>query len=219
MSERRLDPESLLFQSFRHSQGEVELQLRIFRYMDLGFGVRPDLHPVGSAVEQYKKYLAGANRTKSASHLDIAKGKDSTHGGAVYKAVKTVRDYYNGPIGKSIRGRQMPKIVTGLALNILNREMALMSQAEPWVSFLNGKPYDRPERLKARVTAGRASFLLYHGRDGRSTGSGEFDQMYRDVWEEVQEYYLDDTRRYHLECIADAEFAILGELCLSAARD
>ena len=91
MSERHLDPTSLLFQSFRHSQGSVGPQLYIFRYIDLQFGIQPELHPNGPELLPYEHYIAGAKRTESASHLILTPNQEDSYKGQVVDAIKDIR--------------------------------------------------------------------------------------------------------------------------------
>jgi hypothetical protein len=97
-------------------------------------------------------------------------------------------------------------------------EMNILGVNGPWVNQDDGVAGDRPNRQAARVRAGRASFLLYHGRDGHSTGFEEFDEMYRQAWEFAAggNSTIVTARLARLnQAIVRLEMEHIGALCLS----
>lgn len=208
MSERVLTPDTLMFESFRHSQGNVGTQIILFRYIELNHGVKPDTHPNADALRRYCAFINGAIRSGSKSHLKhtISSKTPLDPSKAVYAAIKQVREEQRSSFARKVNRENAPTALEHLSLALLWREMELLNTNDPWASFVNGKPYDRQERLRARVCSGRASFLFHYGRDGNHTGYTEFDAMYANIWRVVNS--IDTTEQAlvdHAEMVARAE--------------
>lgn len=204
----KLTPQELLFQSFRHSQGNGGSQLRIFRYMELAHDVIPDLHPTASDLDRFIRYARGTGHAKK-SHVDLTVKPDKVTG-MVIGSIKALRSTARTKYGENIRRQGLDSTVHKLAASIVNIEMGILGSDQPWTSYDNGQPYDRPERLKARVENGQGSYLYYYGRDGHTTGRQEFDDMYADVWAEVEKPEFAERRAWHAAAVVDAEQGILG---------
>lgn len=216
-----MSPQELLFQSFRHSQGSVLPQIRIFNYMERVFGTVVDLHPMGREYERFSRYLEATHTLhgERKPHIMVA-GKDEEYGGVVMKAMKDLRRYYNGPDGQYIRHEDVGSTTIRFAGNIMLAEAKILSRTDPWASNKSGMELDRPERVRARVGQGRSSFLLYHGREGQPTGREEFDRLYQEAWQAAdQNPILGYLRRKHAVAVVESELDILGRLALGSVDD
>ncbi|MBC7708247.1 hypothetical protein H7Y63_03420, partial [Polaromonas sp.] len=89
----RMTPQELLFQSFRHSQGGIGPQLRIFRYMELVHGIRVDLHPTAQDHARFVKYLDGTHAS-SRGHIKAVPTENKS-AAATISSMKSIRFYNN----------------------------------------------------------------------------------------------------------------------------
>lgn len=213
---RNLTPESLTYESFRHSQGGNLPQLAIFRYMWLEHRLAPKLDLTDEELGPYERFLGSAARTGSAVHLQ------SDHADGI---AADIRENFQGldlwrrtPDGRAIgRITSVDALNRQLLTNLAYREMQILEYEAPWLDKETGLPGDRPQRLAARVASGRASFLLYYGRDGSSTGYQEFDGLYRDLWTLAVRSEFEGTMDELSVAVGAAEMKHLGHLCLAEA--
>ena len=210
----KLTPDSLTFESYRHSQGGNIPQLAIFRYMWLKYGVRPNLEPDEVAVRKYVKYLNGGIATGSNTHI-LPPRPDNPHAD-VLESFDLIQHYRSDGEARVIERLCLEGVTRRLLELLADIEVKILGLNEQWTSeTVPGLVGTRPERQAARVRSGRASFLHYHGRDKRSTGYDAFDEMYGDLWG------ISGQRRFRTqmadleEAIARSEMEHLGHYCLT----
>ncbi len=213
-----LTSEKLLFQSFQHSQGIIQPQLYIFRYMELQFGIPVDLHPSPESWHRFTQYIEGVNSKEKHVHLKTAGYQRGSASRQVYEAFKGIRKVHNTKFGKKVRSKNLEKTTHGLTHSIIEGELSVLDAGPSFPNRSKQTIALRQQRQKARVTAGKASFLLHYGRDQKPTGFAEFDQMYQDMWkaasEATSESWLKLLER-HNNTIAIQEAEHLGALCLA----
>lgn len=236
---KKLTSSELTFQSFRHSQGSLGAQLRIFRFMDLAYGIQPDLHPVGPEFERFVGYMNGSASSGSPvsakshassnalsptseeprkNHIDVTKNGRLTTERAVYYAIKALRRNGQGTYNRQVQNQDSDTNVRLLAYNLLDTEARILDQEHPWSEYRSGATRDRSERVRARVLSGKSSFLYLYGRDGKPTGREEIDDMYQQAWQAIEndDFPWKYMRAKHELAVTDAELMTLGRTVLAA---
>lgn len=180
---KELTPSEFTFHSFRHSQGTLWPQLYIFRYFDLKFGIRPDLHPSALDRQRYLKFIGG---TSTKTHIQYDEQWADTADGKIISAFKNLRAFKNAPKTKRhLNLFSAETIALGLAGSLAQRELTILGTDQQWPSKTGKLNREGQARLQQRLATGQASFVHYHGRDGHSTGIEQFDTMYSDMWTEI----------------------------------
>jgi hypothetical protein len=214
---RGLDSGELFFQSFRHSQGSVRAQLQEFHYMKLQFGITTELTPDETTRQRLISFIDGVHAGPARHHIHLGDGGDRDSAVEVFDALDELGAFYRGTEGSVARSRSLPSTISDLAHTLIEQEIRLLGSGEDWLEESEFSKAGRSERQKTRVESGRASFLLFHGRDGHTTGFVEFDRMYDDVWKVAQGSadhapVLERLNRV----VNEAELKYLGFLCLGA---
>jgi hypothetical protein len=215
MAQKELTPAEFTFHSFRHSQGIMWSQLYIFRYFDLNFDLKPDLHPTAGDHRRYLQYIG---HTGVKTHMQYNQPDASKAGSAVIDAFKSLRRFANTPANvRHVNRFDELSIPRALVSSLLTQEKRILGAQKPWRAYSNDKDYGHVERLKHRVTSGKGSLVLYHGRDGRTTGIPQFDQMYTDMWNATEQH--EGRNKYLANLVDDHAFALESAECLFAETE
>jgi hypothetical protein len=171
---RQIDPKGLVFQSFRHSQGDAVLQTKIFNFVRLAAGVEPDFDLSLDDVNNYVRYLKSA--PQNGKHVPVATAVAS-YQSIVFEQLNLAETSYLESGDRDVTDLEYyaPKV----GQRILRQERELVNNAERM--SINRFETISP-RLLNRLQSEHPSFMWKYGRDGHSTGFQVFDRMYRLGW-------------------------------------
>jgi hypothetical protein len=180
---RPLTPESLTFESFRHSQGNVSLQYFIFGYVEGMTGMRPNLTPSAEENVRYGRFLLGA---APEGHVKV-----DEVGAVIEASFKQLR------AGMQMRTEIDPSdpgfIIRGISTRMISKEQKLLTHLIQFVheteitdDIQAAKVQRNGYRMRQRVLSGKTSYLYHYGRDANPTGYETLDRMYADTWEVVE---------------------------------
>jgi hypothetical protein len=217
MNKQALDNAEMTFQSFRHSQGNTAAQVMIFRYMGLRYGLEPVLQPNGRDLKRYYSFIAGAVRSKGASHIDphdppeSGKSRDE-----ILSAFKLLQGEDVAVWKAKASKLTLPQVIDKLTFQVSQSELSMLQQNDGVWSF-SELHHGQIRRRAARISQGRASFLFFHGRDGNSTGFKEYDNLYEHMWGTFSDW--DGNLEELNDAVCSAEISTLGRLCLGRVEE
>jgi hypothetical protein len=206
MAKEKLTGESLLFSSYLHSQGGFDAQVAIFRYMETQFGIAPDFMLGAKQLGKYRRFLAGAERSDSATHPGV--GYDDS---LVQDNVQAVQNHWlntkNTAWVKWMRTLEGDDTNQELTDRIVERENKILGLRLPWGQVAERGPLveSRQLRLRQRIACGKTSFLRYYGELEHPSGFEEFDQMYADLWQVYDSRQHDKMYTDHRQAIETVE--------------
>jgi hypothetical protein len=178
MSEKELNPDSLAFWSFYHSQGNQGIQRNIFAYVFHAQGIKPNLKPNEDELKRYMKYVTGSHK-QTPRHVEfLDPGETLLYG--VKEGFKLLRaEMRRKP---ETYKRPLDKVIGELAWNMMATEERIFGDKPVWTNA-NGLDRGRQERIRSRVASGHPSLLLYHGQEQQTTGFRVLDDMYQATWD------------------------------------
>jgi uncharacterized protein with HEPN domain len=191
MSIRELTPEELTFQSFRHSQGNGDLQSQMLQYVGSTHNVRPSFELDSQAIDRYLGFICARN---SKAHARFQWDPE-----LIMDEFERASDGY--------RTEPVPSLAD-LSKSLLEVET---DRFKALLSF-DSHP-SRLTRALHRVESGQHSFLFHFGRDGMTTGFEAFNSMYSEVWSFVAENIpeLQDLMESHSDSLEGSK-ALLYDL-------
>ncbi len=222
----------IVFQSFRHSQGDTDTQALILKYaientpLPIEYALEPENVASCLDIPRYERFLSG----NPVTHMNVAVsnlgGFDSTLETTVRTAIEEVREAMGSEeVVVLLTGVSLPRTIGRL---IATREAIKSEEALPYLRMHGFRKlinpaytYDRSTsdgfnskitRNLFRLQQGRPSFLLHHGQQAKTTGSVFFDGFYRDMWREIADDYDDEVDPF------DVHRQIMGKIaaCVTA---
>jgi hypothetical protein len=192
MDTHNLDGETALYQSFKHSQGNVDLQAELLALIKANYNVSPDFYLSNTALQRYRRFLNASRASKSRTHVAI-----SPHDSNIKNTVRQAYDAYRGFL--AINQNIEPALrLARFTLNLVDLEASRLG-ANMWHDRRRQVRANRLQRLQARLEAGTLSFLyFYGGYDGtqpHSTGYIQLDQLYQSM----AEFYKKNDTDMHIQ--------------------